>query len=229
MSANPENHFCYSPEPPEARGKARAAIVDRYMWKPGQTIKIRFLEGDPGLQAKVVAVAKEWTGPDTANLTFDFGDYDDADIRIAFMQGRGSWSYIGTDCLNHPKGATMNFGWLTPNSSDDEIRRVVLHEFGHAIGLIHEHQNPKDPIQWNRDAVERDLSGPPNNWDPATIETNIFRKYELGELTATSVDKDSIMMYPIPTSWTTNGFSAGLNSELTNLDKELVHTVYHRG
>jgi hypothetical protein len=37
----------------------------------------------------------------------------------------------------------------------------------------HEHQNPDTPIDWNRVAVIADLSGPPNNWDEATIESNI--------------------------------------------------------
>jgi hypothetical protein len=227
VKANPEDHFCIAQGPPEALERARAAIVERYMWPRGEKIKIKFLEGDSALQAKVAAVAKEWTGRGMANLEFDFVDSDDADIRIAFMQGRGSWSYIGTDCQNYPDGPTMNFGWLTVDSSDDVIRRVVLHEFGHAIGLIHEHQNPKHPIQWNKDAVEHDLSGPPNNWGPEKIQRNMFDKYQPGEIIATDVDKESIMMYPIPKSWTTDGFSAGLNSELTDRDKDLVRSVYH--
>jgi serralysin len=228
MSANPENHFCLSPEPPEAQGQARAAILKKYVWPRGATIKIKFLEGDPALQSKVAAVAKEWTGPDMANMVFDFVDSDDADIRIAFAQGGGSWSYIGTDCQSiDPPAPTMNYGWLTADSTDDEIRRVVLHEFGHAIGLIHEHQNPNHPIQWNKDAVEHDLEGPPNNWSPEKIQANMFAKYEPGEVEATQVDKDSIMMYPIPKSWTLDGFSAGLNSKLTAQDEELVRAVYH--
>ena len=48
----------------------------------------------------------------------------------------------------------MNYGWLTPDSDDDELRRVVLHEFGHALGLIHEHQNPEGGIEWNEPAVK---------------------------------------------------------------------------
>ncbi len=53
---------------------------------------------------------------------------------------------------------------------------MVLHEFGHTLGLIHEHQNPNRPINWNRAAVIADLSGPPNNWDEETIENNIFKR-----------------------------------------------------
>ena len=40
-----------------------------------------------------------------------------ADIRIAFIQGDGSWSTIGTDSLSitNENEPTMNYGWLTPN------------------------------------------------------------------------------------------------------------------
>src|SRR5262249_35427714 len=157
-----------------------------------------------------------------------FRNSGDTDIRIAFQQGNGSWSYIGTLCrqIRPQEKPTMNYGWLTPGSSDDEVRRVVLHEFGHALGLIHEHQNPKGGIHWNRDAVIRDLSGPPNNWDVATIENNMFHYYPEGDITGTNLDSTSIMMYPIPAAWTLDGFSTGLNSALSDVDKGLIRTVY---
>jgi serralysin len=121
---------------------------------------------------------------------------------------------------------TMNYGWLTPDSTEDELRRVVLHEFGHALGLIHEHQNPKGGIEWNRDAVIADLEGPPNNWPLSVIESNIFAKYPKTDVVATDVDAESIMMYPIPRAWTLDGFSADLNSELSEQDKEFIRTNY---
>jgi serralysin len=120
----------------------------------------------------------------------------------------------------------MNYGWLDDDSSDDVLRRVVLHEFGHAIGLIHEHQNPLGAIKWNRDAVIADLSGPPNNWDEATIENNMFRYYPEDTVIASQVDSLSIMMYPIPKAWTLDGFSAGMNSALSVADKQLVGQAY---
>ena len=103
---------------------------------------------------------------------------------------------------------------------------MVLHEFGHALGLIHEHQNPNRPIAWNRAAVIADLSGPPNEWDLPTIENNIFKRYDPTELSSTPVDPQSIMMYPIPAAWTTDGFSAALNRELSGTDKEFIREAY---
>lgn len=230
MSTN-ENHFCMSPTPPGQEVPVgqyfatRAAFLNGNKWQPGEVITVRFLGGTPALQRRVRDVAKEWE--QYANLTFNFVDAGPAEIRIAFIAGNGSWSYIGTDCRHIPADQpTMNYGWLTDQSSDDELRRVVLHEFGHAIGMIHEHQNPTGGIRWNRAAVIHDLSRPPNSWKPETIENNMFRQYS--DVSATHVDATSIMMYPIPKSWTEDGFSAGLNASLSASDKQKTSEVYPR-
>jgi hypothetical protein len=101
-----------------------------------------------------------------------------------------------------------------------------MHEFGHALGLIHEHQNPKGGIQWNEPAVKADLGGPPNNWDDATIRHNVLDHYPAKEVTASPVDKNSIMMYPIPASWTLDGFSADLNGDLSEQDRQFIRRAY---
>jgi hypothetical protein len=175
---------------------------------------------------RVEVVAREWTGRSMANLVLNFGAKD-ADIRIAFKAGNGSWSYIGTDCKRIPRSQpTMNYRWISADSPDDDLRRVVLHEFGHALGLIHEHQSPDHPINWNRDAVYKDAGGPPNNWDKATVDANIFQRYEPGQVTATPVDRDSIMLYAIPAAWTLDGFSVGFNTRLSDTDKKFIREAY---
>src|SRR3546814_5272957 len=82
-----------------------------------------------------------------ANLEFEFVSSANAQVRIAFNDD-GAWSYVGTDALGIPANQpTMNFGWLDQG--------VVQHEFGHMIGMIHEHQNPRDnPIQWDKRSEE---------------------------------------------------------------------------
>src|SRR6185295_18692300 len=125
-----------------------------------------------------------------------------ADIRISFNADPGSWSAVGTDCLVadffKPAEPTMNFGWLRDDTDDEEWRRVVVHEFGHAIGAIHEHQNPRGGIKWNLPAVYAYFSGPPNNWTKEEIDFNVVQKYSINQLNATSFDRSSIMLYSFP-------------------------------
>lgn len=226
-----ESQWCFAwfAEPKVAQGSKRAALITGSRWTSGDVIEISFLDGDPAVQTRVKAAAQGWTVPNLANLKLTFrSDTTNTPIRIS-LRYSGSWSVIGTTCrqITDRTQPTMNFGWLTVASSDDEVRRVVLHEFGHALGLIHEHQNPYgEPIQWNRDAVIRDLSGPPNNWSLDTIEHNMFEPYAKNEVNGTGLDSKSIMMYPIPASWTTNGFSVGLNSDLSSADKKFIHSQY---
>jgi serralysin len=226
-----ESQWCFAwvnPDPNEQPGLTRATMLRAAMWKPGSTITVSFLDGDPAVQNRVKQAALTWTAPMMANLTLLFlKSKTKGNIRISFKYA-GSWSVIGKSCktiLNHRK-PTMNFGWLTPDTPDDELRRVVCHEFGHALGLVHEHQNPVNPIKWNRQQVITDLSGPPNNWTLDVIEFNMFHPIEIHETNATALDKNSIMMYPIPTRWTMDGFSAGLNTDLSPLDRLFIRTQY---
>src|SRR5262249_34874018 len=37
------------------------------------------------------------------------------------------------------------------------VRRTILHEFGHALGLLHEHQDPARPFRFNETKVMMDM------------------------------------------------------------------------
>lgn len=203
----------------------KGACLNGAKWPPYHNITIKFLDGDRSLQQRVQSCAMRWLDY-AKTIDFVFQNSGNTDIRIAFQQGAGSWSHLGTQCRNIPQDQpTMNFGWLTPGSTDLEIQRVVLHEFGHALGLIHEHQIP-GAIQWNRDAVIGDLSKPPFNWSEKTIDTNMFHTNAMSDLTATAIDKESIMLYMIPGRWTTNGFYSRQNDDLSKTDKEFIRTIY---
>jgi serralysin len=221
------NHYCVCISKAKQDFNTKAALLNGARWNAGDVIKVAFLEGDASLRQAVREVAEGWVGPDMARLTLAFVESGPAEVRIAFQQGNGSWSHLGTECRKIPEGEpTMNYGWLTPESSPEEIRRVVLHEFGHALGLIHEHQNPKGGIEWDEPAVIADLSGPPNFWDEATIRHNVLDHYEPGAVTGTEVDPKSIMMYPIPATWTNGRFSSDLNGDLSATDVEFIRGAY---
>src|SRR5262249_28942140 len=201
-----------------------AALVTAKKWPNGTVLRVRFLDGDPDVCQRVEAAARECCVP--AKIAFDFGPHADAQIRVSFLY-EGSWSTIGTDALDVPDPQpTMNYGWLTPASTQEEVSRVVLHEFGHALRLIHEHQNPAGGIPWDKEAVYKDLSGPPNNWDKATIDFNMFQTYDRDQTAHTKVDKRSIMMYPIPAKYTKGKFVVGLNDGLSETDKKFIAKMY---
>lgn len=195
-------------------GPARAIAPIRSIWPNGSTLRVRFLGGTAAERAKVEQVASEWMKH--ANLKFQFGATSASELRIAFVQDGRSWSYVGTDNLNIPShAATMNFGWPLEDGT-------ILHEFGHAIGLGHEHQNPQGGLQWNEPVVIRDLSGPPNEWDQETIRSNVLEKYQQNQIRGTKFDKDSIMLYAFPASWTLNGVGTNENNALSATDRSFV-------
>jgi serralysin len=108
--------------------------VDTF-WKNGSRLRVRFLDGQDSVQAKVAHIAQEWTR--FANLQLEFCDEPNAEIRVSFA-GDESKSRVGSAALSVPPDQpTMYLGWLTPESPEDEYTQVVLHEFGHALGCHH--------------------------------------------------------------------------------------------
>lgn len=194
-------------------GAARAIIVFKKMWINGSKLRVRFLGGNSAQQALTKKQALWWT--EFANLTFDFNNAPDAEIRIAFDSSDGAWSYIGTDCQGIPRNQpTMNLGFLDGGTA--------AHEFGHAIGLAHEHQNPKGGIEWNEEVVLRELAGPPNNWTPEMIRHNVLEKYALDQIRGTDFDPESIMLYFFPGSWVKSGVGTKANDVLSALEKTFI-------
>ena len=198
-----------------ADGRTRAISPKGKQWVNGSTIRIRFLEGSDAQRDMVMQFAPEWT--DHANLIFVFSEDPRAEIRVTFNSNDGAWSYVGLDNMNIPLDApTLNLGW--------QDQGVILHEFGHMIGLGHEHQNPEGGIIWNEAAVIADLSGPPNYWDEATIRHNVLDKYSVDQVHGTEFDPESIMLYPFPDEWTQNMGSTQANDDLSELDKMFIRS-----
>lgn len=199
------------------------ALLNSKKWTK-QVISVKFLDGSTYFKSIVKEVSKKWET--YANIHFEYVfDYSDADIRISFLNP-GSWSYIGTEALyidqNKP---TMNYGWFKITTPKNIVERTILHEFGHALGLIHEHQSPAAGINWNKSFIYKELSGTPNFWKKNDIIINIFKKYS-GNITNSIFDPYSIMIYQIPTTWTTNGFHVDLNDELSPTDIDYISRVY---
>ncbi|MCO1577392.1 M12 family metallopeptidase [Crossiella sp. SN42] len=243
------------PEPSMPEGlnleRVRAIVRTRSKWANGTVLHYYFFDRDTdgeqvrlsdgstrfvswvGAQEQREVVRRAFATWQELGIGLRFEEVPDraqSELRIGFMDGDGSWSYVGRDVVLHAgvNDRTMNFGWdLT---ADDYGMTTALHEIGHTIGMPHEHQNPFAGIEWDEAKVYQSLSGPPNFWDRQTIFHNILRKLATDEVTGSAWDPDSIMHY---------GFGPGLIRQpaqyaggirppgvLSPVDKEFVRKWY---
>lgn len=209
----PRDMMRLQPTMPDRQGQARGISPIGKTWMNGSTLHVRFM-GGTAQEQKVAKEQANWWTPH-ANLNFVFDDAPTAEIRIAFDENDGAWSYIGTDAKGIPVNQpTMNLGFLDGGTA--------AHEFGHAIGLAHEHQNPAGGIQWNEQVVVRAMAGAPNFWTEAQTRHNILRKYAANQINGTDFDAKSVMLYFFPAEWTTNGIATSRNEVLSAMDKQFI-------
>jgi len=117
----------------------------------------------------------------------------------------------------------MNLGWDLQSDLP-----MPIHEIGHAIGLLHEHQHPRSGITWDAEQVYKTMW----YWTKAVVDFNILKVYAENELSDfTAFDPFSIMMYGLPKScfkapaqFAKEGTKRG--NEITDHDKELVKRMY---
>jgi len=229
-------------------GKLKAAFMQKFLWPNGSTITIHFMNNaiiqrknvdeilrespsnlklDPlqyeidGIENKhdAIKLIIEKRFAQFCNLNFVFVNNMDADIRINFDSDNGCWSYVGTDCKNPKyKGQpTLNLAWFDV--------ATTMHEFGHALGMIHEHQNPKsNPIKWDKDAVN-EWANQTQGWSEEEVKTNIIDmpKYQIN---GSEFDPTSIMLYFFPGSLTTNNKGTSENLRLSKYDVTYLNKMY---
>ncbi len=223
QAATAHPHYCNLPPVPTrsfgpdvAPGRLEILLVTSNKWVNGTTLKYYFFNGEndgspttwKGSKPQQDSVRLGFRTWKDRGIGLEFEEVDqptDAEIRIGFQRGDGSWSYLGRDIIDLGLGTnerTMNFGWNVANDLD-----TVLHEIGHTLGFPHEHQNPFSGIVWDEDAVYAALAAPPNSWDRNTTYHNILRKLNKRDVEGSPHDPDSIMHYP---------FEAGLIKEPAN-------------
>lgn len=235
-------------------------------WVPGDQLKVCFFGGNPIVRAMVADIASEWNKYSSVKFDFGktgtWRNCNDtsagfSQVRVGFGE-RGYWSAIGVDSNNllnamqpslnlggfdvryGPFQPAANGGFLTPNNVVGSIRPydkgVILHEFGHALGLMHEHQNPNlncySEIKWEgAQTAYTYYAGSPNFWDKQKVDFNVGK----GGLAYVSIlagkpDPSSIMMYAQPAEIFREGTNSKCyvkgNDTLSELDKAFISEIY---
>ena len=255
-------------------------VTDVQRWLPGQTVRVAFLDGDAALHRDIMLTTQEIT--DACNLSLDFGEdgngefrrwtEEDADyaaeIRVSFNKD-GYFSLVGTDSVDPQVGAPMgdvggrayqaslNLGGFA-QQRPPSWRGTVLHEFLHALGFHHSHQNMRGPCQasfrWDDDAgyqptqnqagafvsdsqgrrpgIYTYLSGFPNFWSRDKVDHNL-KTEEDPNLVAGPFDPRSVMLYRFPDIFYKTVPSpcapAGQGQSLSEGDKRGLRLLYPHG
>jgi hypothetical protein len=261
IAGDPEDGFfyCTVPEVPEPEldpnmAPPRFELIQlfRKKWVNGTVLRYYFFneetDGEWVQFSNGTREWRSWVGPEAQRevvrrafqvwknvgigLEFkEVGSRDEAEIRIGFMRGDGSWSYVGRDLVDlnlSVNERTMNFGWdLARRASEID---TAIHEIGHTLGFPHEHQNPKAGIVWDEDAVYAALAKPPNSWDRQKTFYNVIRKIAPDTVQGSNWDPDSVMHYPFPAGFIKEpaDYRSGVQPAggLSERDKTWVLTFY---
>lgn len=171
---------------------------------------------------KIIDIANEWSIH--ADISFiRTNDIKKSDIRVMFGKYSGYSSYIGNEADKYINRPTMALGELDKEVNEDKTRSIVLHEFGHALGLLHEMHNPDNPIKWDTVKVYSYFKEY-HNMGKAEVDKQVLGQIENTEHSL--FDSLSIMTYPIPKKLTLNNISIPMVTELSETDKHRI-TIYY--
>ena len=203
-----------------------------------------FLNGNVKSYVKHVTLVKEvvkvWESH--ANVIFEFpSDWDEKsppEVRILFSAPENR-SYIGRDILAVTANEKPdNLQWtmqLNPDglSEEADFTGTILHEFGHTLGFMHEHQRPDARLKLDYDLpklykwYEEEY-----NWGVSKVDEQVFNFQEnVGkDFAANKFDTKSIMMYAVPPEILNDGSTPiPRNNVLSDDDIEWVKRLYPKG
>lgn len=220
LKENPLN----APARPAGGRSKRGVSVHSRLWAAGRRLRIAF-EGDVAcaVQQAILEVASQWTC--YGNITFALTqELDQAHVRILMLPSGSdiNRSYIGTDALR----ATEPTMTLSEWPGDEHFVRNVLHEFGHVLGLEHEHQHPDADIPWDTEKLL--AAAQAGGLSEADIHRDFLDKIERRGGLLLPYDRGSIMHYPIPEGATLGDWSVGVNTALSEGDKAFMRLAYPR-
>lgn len=205
---------------------SRDILTTKWWGSKGVALTVGFMDAaSPSLKAKILSHANAWGK--TANVKFVESDVK-PQVRISFGPG-GYWSYIGTDIIHVPDDEqTMNLEGFTDETEDSEFFRVVRHEFGHTLGMWHEHMRAEIVAlidQQKAIAYFHRTQG----WSKQEVIQQVLSPLDDADiLIETAPDQTSIMCYQIPGQITKSGKPIVGGLDINANDYALCGLVYPR-
>lgn len=245
--------FCKSIPPTNALDSYNAAISERpnngtissgsrkkrsvgehtKFWTPGRTLKVLVYTFDEHSFEIVKKGAMKWQPYISLNLEFLEIDEQDiyaseeflGDIRVNFLPSfnNGGSSKIGTDALTgSPHDASINLGI---NFSSPYYEWMVIHEFGHALGLHHEHQHPDANIPWDREKAYNYYARTAG-FSRQEVDANVLPLERIPSRTYSPYDRQSVMHYEVLNDLTIDDWQQTVNMGISNGDIALMKKAY---
>lgn len=202
------------------KAKRSTGFISKF-WPNRSTITVSFMEDlSDKLKYRVERVIRRWEPH--MSLAMEFVEGRQANIRIS-LNGMQNRSELGNNALYIP--ADIPTLTLATPSDHPSFEPDLLHEFGHALGLNHEHQHPDANIPWDMDRTYRYFKER-FGWDENDVNSQIFEVHYDADVFRGSYDKKSIMHYQVPNEITLGDWEVGVNTTISEQDKINLRKIY---